>query len=312
MSYSVIFPGQGSQSIGMLAALADDFSIVQETFKEASEILSYDLWSLVQNGPLEKLNETTVTQPAMLASGIACWRVLQQHETKKPSLFAGHSLGEYSALVAANSLQFADAIKLVSERARFMQEAVPAGVGAMAAILGLENDVVINLCSDSAQGEVVSAVNFNSTGQVVIAGNKDAVTRAIESAKNAGAKRALLLPVSVPSHCTLMKPAADKLSEVLNSIDIKTPDIPVIHNVDVKQYNDSEQIKFALTSQLFQPVQWVDCIKAISTSGTTKIIECGPGKVLTGLVKRIDKSLSCVAFFDKTGLEKAVTLVNES
>ncbi len=311
MSFSVIFPGQGSQSVGMLSTLADEFPIVQETFAEASDVLSYDLWSVVSDGPVDKLNETTTTQPAMLASGIACWRVWQQQEMAAPNSFAGHSLGEYTALVAANSLLFSDAIKLVAERGRLMQEAVPAGVGAMAAILGLDDDVVIKLCEDSANGEVVSAVNFNSSGQVVIAGNKAAVDRAINLAKESGAKRALLLPVSVPSHCALMKPAANKLAEYLNSVAIKAPDTPVYHNVDVQQYTDIDKIKHALTSQLHQPVLWVDTVKAIGQSGTSKIIECGPGKVLAGLVKRIDKTLSCVAFYDKNGLDKAVTLINE-
>ncbi len=311
MSFSIVFPGQGSQSVAMLATLADEFSVVKETFDQASQVLSYDLWSVVKNGPIEKLNETTVTQPAMLAAGIACWRVWQQHESTSPASFAGHSLGEYTALVAANSLQFDDAIKLVAERARLMQEAVPVGVGAMAAILGLDNDVVIKVCEDSAQGEVVSAVNFNSPGQVVIAGNKAAVDRAIISAKDSGAKRALLLPVSVPSHCALMKPAAEKLAQVLSSIEFKTPDIPVIHNVDVQHYSQAKQIRDALTSQLYQPVLWVDSVNAIAKSGSTKLIECGPGKVLTGLVKRINKSLSCAAFYDKSSLDKAVAFINE-
>ncbi len=311
MSFSVIFPGQGSQSVGMLSTLADEFPIVKETFSEASDALSYDLWSVVIDGPVEKLNETTTTQPAMLAAGIACWRVWQQHEATAPTSFAGHSLGEYTALVAANSLLFSDAIKLVAERGRLMQEAVPVGVGAMAAILGLGNDVVIKVCEDSANNEIVAAVNFNSSGQVVIAGNKAAVDRAIELAKESGAKRALLLPVSVPSHCALMKPAADKLAEYLKSVTIESPDTPVYHNVDVQQYSDTAKIKNALTSQLHQPVQWVDTVNAIGQSGSSKIIECGPGKVLTGLVKRIDKTLSCVAFYDKNGLDKAVALINE-
>lgn len=311
MSFSVIFPGQGSQSVGMLSALADDFSIVKETFAEASDVLSYDLWSIIKNGPVEKLNETNITQPAMLVSGIACWRVWLEHESSSPAFFAGHSLGEYSALVAANSLLFRDAVKLVAERARLMQQAVPSGIGAMAAILGLKNETVIKICENSAQDEVVSAVNFNSNGQVVIAGNKSAVERAIEAAKESGAKRALLLSVSVPAHCALMRPAADKLAEILSTIEIKSPDTPVIHNVDVQQYTNPDQIKKALTNQLYQPVQWVDTVKAIADSGTTKLIECGPGKVLTGLVKRIDKSLSCVAFYDRKGLDKAVTLINE-
>ncbi len=311
MSFSILFPGQGSQSVAMLSTLAEDFSIIKETFDEASTALSYDLWSIVKEGPVEKLNETTITQPAMLTAGIACWRVWQQHESKKPTYFAGHSLGEYTALVAANSIQFGDAVKLVAERARLMQQAVPAGVGAMAAILGLDDDTVIKVCGDSAESEVVAAVNFNSPGQVVIAGNKAAVDRAIEAAKAAGAKRALLLPVSVPSHCALMKPAADQLAEYMQSVEFKRPEIPVIHNVDVQQYSDINKIKIALTNQLYQPVKWVDGIKVIADSGTTKLIECGPGKVLAGLVKRIDKSLSCIAFYDKSGLDKAIDLIKE-
>jgi len=311
MSFSILFPGQGSQSVGMLSTLAEEFSIVKDTFNEASEVLSYDLWSIVKDGPVEKLNETNITQPAMLASGVACWRVWQQHEHTTPISFAGHSLGEYTALVAANSLQFSDAIKLVAERARLMQEAVPPGIGAMAAILGLSDEIVIKVCNDSANDEVVSAVNFNSIGQVVIAGNKNAVNRAIDAAKEAGAKRALLLPVSVPSHCSLMKPAAEKLAVFLNSIEIKSPDTPVIHNVDMQHHTDSDKIKNALTQQLFQPVQWVDSINAIAKLGTTKFIECGPGKVLTGLVKRIDKSLTCVPFYDKSSLDKSIVLINE-
>ncbi|MFV2060259.1 MAG: ACP S-malonyltransferase [Gammaproteobacteria bacterium] len=311
MSFAILFPGQGSQSVGMLAALADEFEVVKQTFAEASDALSYDLWSIVKDGPVEKLNETTITQPAMLAADIACWRVLQQHQSKTATHFAGHSLGEYTALVASNSLQFGDAIKLVAERGRLMQQAVPAGIGAMAAILGLDDETVIKVCSDSAAAEVVSAVNFNSPGQVVIAGNKAAVERTIEAAKAVGAKRALLLPVSVPSHCALMKPAADELAAYLNTVEFKSPDIPVIHNVDVQQHTDLAKIKNALTSQLHQPVRWVDSIKTIANSGTTNLIECGPGKVLTGLVKRIDKSLSCVAFYDKAGLDKAIALIND-
>ena len=256
-----VFPGQGSQSIGMLSELADVYPVVKQTFEQASECLSFDLWKLVQQGPLEDLNQTHNTQPAMLAAGVAMWRAWCEQSTVRPDWMAGHSLGEYSALVCSEAMSFEEGISLVAERGRLMQESVPAGVGAMAAIIGLEDHVVVNACADSAAGEVVSAVNFNAPGQVVIAGHAAAVERAMQAAKEAGAKRALLLPVSVPSHCALMESAAEKLNEKLAAIQINTPKMTLIHNVDVASHNASEVIKNALREQLFKPVRWVDSIR---------------------------------------------------
>jgi len=252
--FSIVFPGQGSQSVGMLSALAEAYPAVQQTFSEASDVLGYDLWQLVQNGPAEELNQTAKTQPAMLAAGVAVWRVWQAEGGKLPAMMAGHSLGEYTALVCAGALDFSDAVSLVADRGRFMQEAVPAGSGAMAAVLGLEDDQVRSVCREAAQGEVVEAVNFNSPGQVVIAGAKAAVDRACELAKAAGAKRALPLPVSVPSHCALMKPAAERLSGRLEGITLATPAIPVLHNVTVEAAADAEAIRRLLAEQLYSPM----------------------------------------------------------
>jgi [acyl-carrier-protein] S-malonyltransferase len=306
VSVAFVFPGQGSQSIGMLAELAATFPVVAETFAEASAVLGYDLWQLVQEGPAEELNKTHITQPAMLTAGIAVWRVMQQQGRAKPAVVAGHSLGEYSALVAAGALLFSDAVKLVAERGRLMQEAVPAGQGAMAAILGLDDAVVMGICEAAAQGEVVSAVNFNSPGQVVIAGSAGAVERAIEGAKAAGAKRALPLPVSVPSHCALMKPAADKLAAQLAAISISAPVIPVINNADVAIVSDADAIRDALVRQLYSPVRWVESVQKMAQDGVDTLVECGPGKVLVGLNKRIEKSMNALAVFDAASLEKAV------
>ena len=307
MSIGFIFPGQGSQSIGMLATLGEAHSLVQDTFNEASGILGYDLWHLVQQGPVEKLNSTEITQPAMLAAGVATYRVWQQQGGTIPALMAGHSLGEYTALVCAGSLAFTDALSLVAERGKLMQQAVPAGSGAMAAILGLEDDVVRAVCEEAAQGEVVEAVNFNSPGQVVVAGSKDAVERATVIAKDKGAKRALVLPVSVPSHCSLMKPAADKLAEILTGIDIKTPAVTVINNVDVASPTDANAIRDALTRQLYQPVRWVEVIEAMHAQGVGTVIECGPGKVLVGLNKRIIKAMNAQAVYDPDTLAAALS-----
>ena len=306
MSLAFVFPGQGSQSIGMLAELAAAHPIVTETFAQASAVLGYDLWEVVQQGPADKLNQTAATQPAMLAAGVATWRVWQSQSDIKPELMAGHSLGEYTALVCAGVIAFEDAIKLVAERGRLMQEAVPEGEGAMAAILGLDDDVVIDTCDRAALGEVVSAVNFNSPGQVVIAGKKAAVERAVEIAKDEGAKRALLLPVSVPSHCSLMEPAAEKLLAQMAAITFNTPQIPVINNVDVKAENDPEAIRNALARQLYMPVRWVESVEAMAADGVDRIIECGPGKVLAGLNKRIVKSMTAQPVFDPATLEKAL------
>lgn len=307
MTVAFVFPGQGSQSVGMLAELASSFPLVGETFAEASAVLGYDLWQLVQDGPAEELNNTRITQPAMLSAGIAVWRIMQDQGRANPDVLAGHSLGEYSALVAAGALDFADAINLVAERGRLMQEAVPAGQGAMAAILGLDDAAVIGVCESAAQGDVVSAVNFNANGQVVIAGSASAVERAVDAAKEAGAKRALLLPVSVPSHCALMKPAADKLAEQLAAITVSTPTIPVINNADVATASDADAIRDALVRQLYSPVRWVESVQKMAQDGVDTLVECGPGKVLVGLNKRIEKSMNAMAVFDAASLEKALT-----
>lgn len=303
---AAVFPGQGSQSVGMLAALAEAWPQVQETFAEASEVLGEDLWALTQQGPAEALNRTDRTQPAMLAAGVAVWRVWQAAGGAMPMAMAGHSLGEYSALVAAEALEFADAVKLVEARARAMQEAVPEGKGAMAAILGLEDDQVRALCEAEAQGQVLEPVNFNSPGQVVIAGHAEAVARATAAAKGAGAKRALVLPVSVPSHCALMEPAAERLAEVLAEVNIVKPRIPVLHNVDVAAHDDPDGIREALKLQLHSPVRWVETIRVLAAGGAVTIVELGPGKVLTGLNKRIDRQLQALAVEDPDSLAAAL------
>lgn len=306
MSLAFIFPGQGSQSVGMLKDLAENFSEVSATFQEASDALGYDLWSLIQDGPAEKLNSTDVTQPAMLASGVATWRVWQAKGGTMPAMMAGHSLGEYTALVCAGSLNFVDAVKLVSQRGQFMMQAVPAGTGAMAAILGMEDDAVRQVCLDAAQGEVLEAVNYNSPGQVVVAGNKTAVERVCVLAKEQGAKRALELPVSVPSHCALMKPAAEQLAEVLSTISFNTPSIPVINNVDVFAAESEADIRDALKRQLFSPVRWVETVEKMAADGADQFNECGPGKILVGLNKRINKTLTSAALLDTATIEAAL------
>ncbi|MBY6017091.1 ACP S-malonyltransferase [Ferrimonas balearica] len=290
-----IFPGQGSQTVGMLAELAADYPIIQATFAEASDALGFDLWQMVQDGPAEALNSTENTQPALLTASVAIWRAYCEAGGVAPTVMAGHSLGEYSALVCAGALKFDDAVKLVALRGRAMQEAVPAGTGAMAAIIGLDDDAIAKACAEAAQGEVVSPVNFNSPGQVVIAGHKDAVARAGEACKAAGAKRALPLPVSVPSHCELMKPAAEKLAAALENIEVVAPAIPVINNVDVAKADTAEAIKDALVRQLYCPVRWTETVNAMAEQGIEQLVECGPGKVLTGLTKRINKALSGTA-----------------
>ena len=306
MSLAFIFPGQGSQSVGMLKDLSENFSEVSETFQEASDALGYDLWSLIQDGPVEKLNSTDVTQPAMLASGVATWRAWLAKGGEMPAMMAGHSLGEYTALVCAGSLDFVDAVKLVSQRGQFMMQAVPAGTGAMAAVLGMEDEAVRQVCLDAAQGEVLEAVNYNSPGQIVVAGNKSAVERVCILAKEQGAKRALELPVSVPSHCALMKPAAEQLADVLSSISFNTPSVPVINNVDVAAAQTETEIRDALKRQLFSPVRWVETIEKMATDGADQFIECGPGKVLIGLNKRINKALSSAALLDAASIETAL------
>ncbi|MCL2918762.1 ACP S-malonyltransferase [Shewanella litorisediminis] len=296
--FAFVFPGQGSQAVGMLADLAAEFPVVTETFAEASAALGYDLWALVQDGPAEQLNQTQKTQPALLTASVAIWRAYQASGKPQPAVLAGHSLGEYSALVCAGVIQFADAVKLVELRGQLMQAAVPEGTGAMYAIIGLDNDAIAKACEESAEGEVVSPVNFNSPGQVVIAGNKDAVERAAAACKAAGAKMAVALPVSVPSHCSLMKGAADKLAEALAAIEFSAPAIPVINNVDVQAPSDINAIRDALVRQLYCPVRWTETVEAMAAEGITHLVECGPGKVLTGLAKRINKSVSAQAVND--------------
>jgi len=305
MKLAFIFPGQGSQSVGMMQGWADRAE-VRATFAEASDALGQDLWALVTEGPADLLNQTVNTQPAMLAADIAAWRVWQAAGGTTPALLAGHSLGEYAALVAAGALNFADAIKLVRFRAEAMQAAVPEGVGAMAAILGLDDDAVRAVCSEAAAGEVVEAVNLNSPGQVVIAGNKAAVERAMLLAKEKGAKRALPLPVSVPSHSSLMLPAAEKLLAHLQGVAISAPAIPVLHNTDVHSHADADAIRVALAKQLHTPVRWVETVQALKAAGIERVIECGPGKVLAGLAKRIDDSLPALALVDEASLTAAL------
>lgn len=305
MKLAFVFPGQGSQSVGMMQGWGDRAE-VRATFAEASDALGLDLWALVTDGPAELLNQTVNTQPAMLAADVAAWRVWQAAGGATPALLAGHSLGEYAALVAAGSLNFADAIKLVRFRAEAMQAAVPEGVGAMAAILGLEDDAVRAVCVDAAAGEVVQAVNLNSPGQVVIAGNKAAVERAMTLAKEKGAKRALPLPVSVPSHSSLMVPAAERLAAHLQGVAISAPAIPVLHNTDVQSHGEPDAIRAALAKQLHTPVRWVETVQALKAAGIERVIECGPGKVLAGLNKRIDDSLPAVALVDEASLQAAL------
>ncbi|WP_373100948.1 MULTISPECIES: ACP S-malonyltransferase [Pasteurellaceae] len=308
--FAMVFPGQGSQSVGMLAELAAEFPLVEDTFKQASEVLGYDLWQLVQQGPAEALNKTWQTQPALLTASVAIFRVWQEKYPQfTPALMAGHSLGEYSALVCAGALDFQDAVKLVELRGKLMQQAVPEGSGAMYAIIGLDNESIINACKEAEQGEVVSAVNFNSPGQVVIAGAKAAVERAAAACKAAGAKRALPLAVSVPSHCALMKPAADQLSVSLESIAIKAPQIPVINNVDVKIAGETQEIRTALVRQLYSPVRWTESVEKMAQSGIEVLIELGPNKVLTGLTPRIVKTLQAQAVNDVTSLANAQALL---
>lgn len=311
-SLAFVFPGQGSQSIGMLSELAQHYPEVGITFDTAQEAMRVDLWHVIQQGPEEDLNQTHITQPAMLAASVAVWRVWRSRDGKLPALMAGHSLGEYTALVCAGALSLESAVMVVSERGRFMQEAVPDGRGAMAAILGLDDERVVDICTQAAQGAVVDAVNFNSPGQVVIAGNTEAVARAMEAAKQSGAKRVLLLPVSVPSHCSLMEPAALRLKEMLQDIEIRSPAIPVINNVDVAVHNDPEAIKDALVRQLYCPVRWVEIIRHMASNEIDTLVECGPGKVLAGLSRRIDKTMAALPVYDTVTLEAAMEQLGDS
>jgi len=289
----------------MLTALAETYSSVRETYDEASTALGYNLWAIVAGGPEAKLNQTEITQPAMLSAGVAVWRVWQAEHGPSPAIMAGHSLGEYSALVCAGALAFTDAVKLVADRGRYMQEAVPAGQGGMAAIVGLDDDQVRVLCEQNANNEVLSPVNYNSPGQVVIAGTATAVARAVENAKAAGAKLAKTLPVSVPSHCALMHPAAERMRERLSQLTINTPQIPVLHNVHVKSENSPDAIRDALVRQVESPVRWVETIQQFAASGVARIIECGPGKVLAGLNKRIAKDIQTLSVYDPDTLQIA-------
>lgn len=304
---AIVFPGQGSQSVGMLADLHAEFDIVKQTFAEASAALGYDLWALVANGPEADLNETHRTQPALLTASVAVWRLWQQQGGAQPAYFAGHSLGEYSALVCAGVLSLSDAVKLVEKRGNYMQLAVPAGVGAMSAIIGLDDAAIAKACAEAEQGEVVSPVNYNSPGQVVIAGHKAAVERAGELCKAAGAKRALPLPVSVPSHCALMRPAADKLANDLANLQFNNAVIPVVNNVDVAIAADAAAVKDALVRQLYSPVRWTETIEWLAAQGVTDVLELGAGKVLSGLIKRINKELTTASVGDVASLQTALS-----
>ena len=313
MSLAFVFPGQGSQSLGMLAALATVEPVVEQTFAEASAVLGYDLWRLCQQGPEAELGSTEKTQPAMLAAGVAVWRAWRRHEGPRPVAMAGHSLGEYTALVCSGAIDFAAAVDLVRFRGQVMQQAVPLGQGAMAAILGLEDDALAAACREAEQGEVVEPVNFNAPGQVVIAGHASAVARAIEAAKARGAKRAVLLPVSVPSHSRLMLGAAERLAERLASVDVRMPDVAAVYTVDVRTHASPDGIRQALKEQLFKPVRWADTVRAMLASGVTTLVECGPGKVLTSLNRRIERrpELAMLAVEDPQGLTAALSACRE-
>lgn len=306
MSFAAVFPGQGSQSVGMLAAFLPEYLDIKHTFTEASEVLGYDIWHLIQSGPDELLNATERTQPALLAAGVALWRFWQSQSGPKPAFMAGHSLGEYTALVCADALDFKAAIKLVEFRGRTMQQAVPLGAGAMAAILGLEDEAVRLACVEAAQDQVVQPANFNSPGQVVIAGEKPAVERAIAACNAKGAKRSVLLPISVPSHCALMKPAADQLVAKLAGLSLQSPQIPVIHNVDVAPHLEAAAIRQVLTAQLYSPVRWAETVQFIAGQGVSKLVEFGPGRVLCGLTKRINKSVEAYPVYDPQTVQAAL------
>ncbi len=306
---AIVFPGQGSQKIGMLAELAATHSLVLDTFSQASAVLGYDLWSLVQHGSQEDINLTERTQPLLLTASVAVWRVWRQLGGAEPGFMAGHSLGEWSALVCADVVAFEDAVKLVQQRGKFMQEAVPAGQGAMAAIIGLDDTAILAACDAAAQGDVVTAVNFNSPGQVVIAGAAAAVERASVLCKEAGAKRTLPLPVSAPFHTELMRPAAERLAEQIAATPFAAPRVPVIHNVNAAAQADPEQIKALMVEQIYSPVRWVDCVNTLSASGVAITLECGPGKVLSGLNKRINKDLDTLSMETPDDVQAALNHV---
>ena len=308
MRFAFVFPGQCSQSVGMMRGYAD-LPVIRKTFEEASHILNQNLWALAESGPESELNMTVNTQPLMLVAGISVYRAWESLGGAEPALLSGHSLGEYTALVASGAISFADALPLVRFRAEMMQQAVPEGIGGIAAILGLEDEQVREVCLEAAQGEVLEAVNFNSPGQVVIAGHKTAVLRGMEAAKAKGAKRVVLLPMSVPSHCSLMREAANQLKQRLQSLMLKTPRIPVMHNADLDTHTQPQAIKDALVRQLYNPVNWVKTIEALAQKGVTHIAECAPGKVLAGLNKRIAANLEVMALIDSSTLKQALKVM---
>ena len=307
MSLAFVFPGQGSQSLGMAGSLIAEYPVVAGRFQQAADVLGYDLVELIENGPESELNKTEKTQPALLATSCAIWDVWQQLGGPQPLLMAGHSLGEYSALVCSGALSFPDAISLVADRGRYMQAAVPEGEGRMAAILGLDEDTIIDICNEISNGEIVSAANFNSIGQVVIAGHSNAVDAAVHAADEAGAMRSVLLPVSIPSHCILMKGASEKLLERLQDVSITTGNIPVIHNVDATTKDSPDDIRQALVEQLYQPVRWIESVQRMSQQGISRIIECGPGNVLCGLIRRIDRKIATQPVYDPATIESALS-----
>jgi [acyl-carrier-protein] S-malonyltransferase len=309
--FACVFPGQGSQSLGMMAGYAD-FSIVRETFVEGSDVLGEDFWALVNNGPADSLNQTINTQPLMLIAGIAVFRAWQSLGVPQPALLAGHSLGEYSALVASRALDFVDALRLVRFRAQIMQQAVPEGMGAMAAILGLDDEMVNAVCEEitnSSNGELLEPANFNAPGQVVVAGHKGAVLGGMKLAQSKGAKRTIMLPMSIPSHCSLMGAAAGKMQQQLESVALRTPQVPLLHNVDVLSHDNAPDIKNALIKQLFSPVRWTETIRSVATAGVGHVVECGPGKILSGLNKRINPGLQSLALVDSSSLRQAAGLL---
>ncbi|MFL0808906.1 MAG: ACP S-malonyltransferase [Agarilytica sp.] len=309
-NFAIIFPGQGSQKVGMLAEYSES-EVFQNTFAQASEALGYDLWQTAQEGPQEKLNQTEITQPLMLTSSIALWRIWQEKNGASPALMAGHSLGEWSALVAAEVVDFQDAVKIVRARGQYMQEAVPQGEGAMAAIIGLDDEVVEKVCKENSEGGVVSPVNYNSPGQLVIAGSAANVAQAIEALKEAGAKKAMPLPVSAPFHTSLMKPAADRLEAQIMETVFNAPKIPVVHNVHAQTETDPEKIKALMVEQIFSPVRWVGCVEALVSNGIETTLECGPGKVLCGLNRRINKSISSNASDTPETLDASLAAISE-
>ena len=305
MKTAIVFPGQGSQSVGMMGGFAD-VPVVERTFREAAEILGEDLWAPVADGPAEALNRTVVTQPLMLTAGVACWRAWRERGGPMPSWFAGHSLGEYTALVAAQVLRFEDALPIVRLRAQSMQEAVPEGVGGIAAIVGLDDSKIALVCEEAAEGEVLEPANLNSPGQIVIAGHRAAVERGMALAKSRGARFVKMLPMSAPSHCSLMKPAAERLRERLSGVALAPPSVPVVQNADVAAFEDPDRIRQALVEQLFRPVRWVDTVRYLHARGVTRIVECAPGKVLAGLVKRTVDGVEAVAITDASTLDAAI------